>query len=182
MSTQSENVHPPINLPDPIQSDNVLELNEKIPITPSRSLDEFTMLTVVKNGTITSSKIPEKKSPLVQMASKGSSDDVAKYVLENEEIRPLIIQRLMETLNKQCEELCSITNKYQSGDWHLSKLRQKDVTDLVCFNWNEFLYEEIKERAWLLYKVAVTVACPKKANQRQTKEKYAQLLWLWQYC
>lgn len=82
-------------------------------------------------------------------------------MMEDSAIEKLISQKLLHKLDNQCNLLCSTTVP--------SMLREKNVENLVKFSFKELL-EEIQHRARLLYDVVLTVCCPKKACDRNTRK------------
>ena len=53
-------------------------------------------------------------------------------------------------------------------------LRQKTVEQLSSFSWEKFVDEEIKEKAPILHKIAVTVACTRVATSRNVRKTFAR--------
>lgn len=77
-----------------------------------------------------------------------------------------VFEELLRNLDGECENLCKLSTQ--------SMLRQKTVEQLSSFLWETFVDEEFKEKATILHKIAVTVACTRIATSRNVQKTFAR--------
>ena len=94
--------------------------------------------------------VPESKKLLVKAIAEGSDQDVAAALMQNPNIKHFVIEEILRSLDGECDIICKPSTQFM--------LRCKTVEQLSSFSWEKFFNEEIKEKAKILYSMAITVA------------------------
>lgn len=123
-------------------------------------------IVVYKMNGMTPYSVKENKKSLVKAIAEGSDEEVAAALMQDPEIKKFVFEELVRSLDDECENLCKPSTQ--------SMLRQKTVEQLSSFSWEKFVDEEVKEKAPILHKIAVTVACTRVATSRNVRKTFAR--------
>ena len=115
---------------------------------------------------MTPHSVKENKKFIVKAIAEGSDEEVAATLMQDPEIKKSVFEELIRSLDDECENLCKPSTQ--------SMLRQKTVEQLSSFSWEKFVDEEMKEKAPILHKIAVTVACTRVATSRNVRKTFAR--------
>lgn len=86
-----------------------MSINERNDLsTPS-----LTMVSVVngQDGSLTTYTVSENISEIVRTVSNASSvDEIVKYFLGNKELKTIVTTSVLNTVDEECEDLCSLSS------------------------------------------------------------------------
>ena len=122
-------------------------------------------IVVYKMTGMTPYSVKENKIYIVKSIAEGSDEEVAAALMRDSQIKKFVFEELLRSLDDECENLCKPSTQ--------SMLRLKNVEQLSSFSWVKFVDEEFKEKAPILHKIAVTVACTRIPTSRNVRKTFA---------
>jgi len=101
-------------------------------LSPQPVVKRLSVLTEYTTGfTETNWEIAASRQSIALTLAKGSDEDVAKAVTENDAVKRSCIANILNELSDQCSELCRLNNS--------SMLGSKIVRDIVSFKFGDFV-------------------------------------------